>query len=718
MRRAFGIVCDRMDLWLYVLWLWLPSIGFSYAASPVTADQLQQLLQPLAVPHAGEVTASVQVLNADNEVVARWDLNGNQVMPTASLIKFPVMVEAYRQAHAGLVSLDELLTLQVEDKVPGSGILTEHFSSGLQLSLRDAIRLMIRYSDNTATNLVANRLGIGATAKTMTEWGFPETQLHSLVFRRDTSIALPRSELYGLGSTTANDMTELLVRLKREELVSPEASREMFAHLLTCDDKAKLPRDLPQECRIAHKTGSVNRVRTAAGIIESPKVKFAICVLTDKNEDTSWSDDNAAHRLIGAMAKVVYDHVLATAPTEPASDPIATEAARADSQTMRLGASGPLVETLQRTLNARMKAGLSVDGDFGPATEQAVRQFQQQAQLPVSGAVNAETWEKLGTLVEKDPAVASPAEINGRHLPQSAPLDPLAPPQVSAKAWAILDVASGQLVGHLNGHERLPMASTTKVMTAMLVLKLAEEDASVLDETITFSERADKTIGSTAGVREGESLAVSELLYGLLLPSGNDASVALAEHFGTRLSSVKRAEDVGPGSESAADGLQNFVAAMNQEAVRFGLADTHFANPHGLTADGHYSSASDLAKLAVEAWRYPLMREIIQCRQRGAQVRGLHGSSRNLLWENTNRLLSQQGFVGMKTGTTDAAGACLIAIGLRSDEAAAAPDAEPPTKDRQTVVVVLGAQSSDARYMDARNLFGWAWRQTPAAEAN
>jgi D-alanyl-D-alanine carboxypeptidase (penicillin-binding protein 5/6) len=718
MREAYKLVGDRIGLWLFVLSLWLQSAAICHAASPVTAEQLQQLLQPLAQAHAGEVTASVQVLNANNEVVVRWELNGDQVMPTASLIKFPVMIEAYRQAQEGSVSLDEPLFLKETDKVPGSGILTDHFSSGLQLSLRDAIRLMIRYSDNTATNLVANRLGIAATAKTMADWGFAETQLHSLVFRRDTSIALPRSERYGLGSTTANDMTELLVRLKQEKLVSPAASREMLAHLMTCDDQAKLPRDLPKDCRIAHKTGSVNRTRTAAGIIESAKVKFAICVLTDKNEDTSWSDDNAAHRLIGAMARVVYDHLLATAPFEPNSEQAAVETAEANSQALKLGANGSLVETLQRTLNARINAQLSVDGDFGPATEQAVRRFQTEQQLSVSGVVDAETWKKLGTLVEQDVAVPSPEEIHSRLLSQTDALNPLAPPAVTAKAWAVLDVERGELVGHLNGHDRLPMASTTKVMTATLVLKLAEADAQVLDEVITFSERADKTIGSTAGVRAGERLAVSELLYGLLLPSGNDASVALAEHFGARLAGVKKSDEADRVSESSEDSLSDFVAAMNQEAVRLGLSQTHFVNPHGLTADGHYSSASDLAKLAVEAMRYPSMREIIQCRQRGAQAQGNNGSSRNLLWENTNRLLSQQGFIGMKTGTTDAAGACLIAVGLRSAKVTAERNAASPARERQTVVVVLGAQSSEARYIDARNLFSWAWRQDLPAAAN
>lgn len=270
-------------------------------------EQLQQALEPLAEAHAGEVAISVRVLDESNQVICHWQYHGQRVMPTASLIKLPIMLEAYRQAAVGQIALSDMLTLKAEDQVPGSGILTAHFSPGLTLSLRDAIRLMIRYSDNTATNLVIDHIGLPSTAQTMADLGWPETRLHSKVFRRDTTIALERSELYGLGSTTADDMTELLVRLAQGELVSPEASQAMLEHLLSCDDIVKLPRKLSKGFTVAHKTGSVNRSRTAAGLVSGPGIKFAICVLTDKNEDASWSDDNAADVLIGNMARAVVD---------------------------------------------------------------------------------------------------------------------------------------------------------------------------------------------------------------------------------------------------------------------------------------------------------------------------------------------------------------------------------------------------------------------------
>ena len=141
-------------------------------------------------------------------------------MPTASLIKFPVMVEAYRQAEEDGLDLAEMVTLHDDDKVPGSGILTVHFSEGATFSLRDAIRLMIAYSDNTATNLVLDEIGLKSTAETMEEMGFPETKIHSKVYRRDTSVFPERSPKYGLGSTTADDMVALLKRLHARELIS------------------------------------------------------------------------------------------------------------------------------------------------------------------------------------------------------------------------------------------------------------------------------------------------------------------------------------------------------------------------------------------------------------------------------------------------------------------------------------------------------------------
>jgi beta-lactamase class A len=113
------------------------------------------------------------------------------------------MIEAYQQAAEGKLMLDDPVTLADADKVPGSGILTSHFSAGAKFSVRDTVRLMIVFSDNTATNLVLDKIGIGSTAARMDTWGFPNTKIHAKVFRRETSVFPERSQEFGLGSTTA-----------------------------------------------------------------------------------------------------------------------------------------------------------------------------------------------------------------------------------------------------------------------------------------------------------------------------------------------------------------------------------------------------------------------------------------------------------------------------------------------------------------------------------
>ncbi|MCA9183037.1 MAG: peptidoglycan-binding protein, partial [Planctomycetales bacterium] len=364
-------------------------------------------------------------------------------------------------------------------------------------------------------------------------------------------------------------------------------------------------------------------------------------------------------------------------------------------------ASGPLVESLQRTLNARIEAGLGVDGDFGSATEAAVKKFQWTNKLPETGMVDSATWLALGTLIEEDEPVPAPEVVNSIELPIAPALDVDAPPEVTATAWTSVDMATGGVLGEVGSHQRLPIASTTKVMTAYLVFELAHSQPAILDEMLTFSERADNTLGSTSGVRAGETLSVRELMYGLLLPSGNDAAVALAEHFGTRLqlATAGSVQDTADEAASASVSYEHFVAAMNRRAAELGMDDSHFTNPHGLPDDEHLSSAADLAILARAAWELPQLRKVVRTRVRGAQVLGAEGYTRNLRWENTNRLLGQAGFSGMKTGTTNAAGACLIAVGKPADGAS------------EVIVVVLGSASSAARYVDARNLFAWSWRQ-------
>jgi beta-lactamase class A len=167
---------------------------------------------------------------------------------------------------------------------------------------------MIAFSDNTATNLVLDVIGIGSTAATMERLGYPNSKIHSKVFRRDTSVFPERSKQFGLGSTTAGEMIRLCEALDRKELVSPEASEAMLKHMRACDDKDKFPRFLPAGTKIAFKTGSVDASRTAAGLIPCAQGSVALCVLTDDNKDHSWRADNAGNRLCAEVARVVFEH--------------------------------------------------------------------------------------------------------------------------------------------------------------------------------------------------------------------------------------------------------------------------------------------------------------------------------------------------------------------------------------------------------------------------
>ncbi len=265
---------------------------------------LEGRLLPFIQKHKGKVAVALRHLDTGEA----YSLNADAPMPTASLIKFPVMVETYRQAAEGQVDLDAKVTLKQEDKVPGSGILTDHFSPGASFSLRDAVHLMIVFSDNTATNLVLDVIGIPATAKTMEKLGLPNTKIHSKVYRRDTSVFPDRSKEFGLGSTTANEMISLLELLHQKKLVGKEASEAMYKHMLACDDSKKFPKYLPPGTKVAFKTGSVDAARTAAGILETPAGPVALCVLTAENEDQSWTDSNAGDLLCAEIARQVFEY--------------------------------------------------------------------------------------------------------------------------------------------------------------------------------------------------------------------------------------------------------------------------------------------------------------------------------------------------------------------------------------------------------------------------
>jgi beta-lactamase class A len=270
-------------------------------------------IAPLIRAHRGK--AAIAVLHLDSGESFYDD--ADEVMPTASLIKFMVMLEVYQQVTEGKVKLSDIVVLRDADKVPGSGVLTYHFSDGATFPLRDAVRLMIAFSDNTATNLVLDRIGIDSTNRRLAAWCFPNSRINAKVYRGDTTSVDPaRTKKYGLGSTTARETVQLLERLHRGKLGDKQATKEMLDHLKKCEDKDKLKRFLPPGVVVANKSGTVSDVKTDAGILYFPGGPVAVCVLTAQNEDRRFVADNDANVFIGRVAEQVYQHFATKAPNK------------------------------------------------------------------------------------------------------------------------------------------------------------------------------------------------------------------------------------------------------------------------------------------------------------------------------------------------------------------------------------------------------------------
>lgn len=227
------------------------------------------------------------------------------------------------------------------------------------------------------------------------------------------------------------------------------------------------------------------------------------------------------------------------------------------------------------------------------------------------------------------------------------------PPFVTAKGWAILDGATGQLLWGQREHEPLVLASTTKIMTAWLALQLANKEPDFLEQQVTISTAAANTGGSSAKVQAGDRFVLRDLLHGLLLPSGNDAAVAIAEHCGP----LYRQEN---DPESPADA---FVAQMNRQAAEWSLTKTKYFDPHGLGKN--HASPANLAQIAWHAMQNKTFRKIVQTRRYEATAVDTKNEKRSVVWTNSNRLLEIEGYEGIKTGTTTAAGNCLVSQGRR-----------------------------------------------------
>ncbi|NIC04439.1 D-alanyl-D-alanine carboxypeptidase family protein [Billgrantia bachuensis] len=252
--------------------------------------------------------------------------------------------------------------------------------------------------------------------------------------------------------------------------------------------------------------------------------------------------------------------------------------------------------------------------------------------------------------------------------PQPQTLIP-APPQVAAKSWILMDADSGRVLAEHNADERLPPASLTKLMTAYLVERELNRGNISMDDSVRISENAWRTGGSKMFIEVNTDVSIRDLLYGIIIQSGNDASIAVAEHL--------------------AGGEAPFADMMNQHASRLGLSNTHFVNATGLPHPEHYSSARDLALLsqyiiddypehyAIYAEKYFTYNDIRQ--------------------PNRNRLLWRDPTVdGLKTGHTEEAGYCLVASAVRDD--------------MRLIAVVMGTSSEEARAQETQKLLSYGFR--------
>jgi serine-type D-Ala-D-Ala carboxypeptidase (penicillin-binding protein 5/6) len=236
------------------------------------------------------------------------------------------------------------------------------------------------------------------------------------------------------------------------------------------------------------------------------------------------------------------------------------------------------------------------------------------------------------------------------------------PPPVTALSAAVVDDACGDLLFGKDAHRRTPPASITKIVTAIVAVETTEPDEIVTVNIDNFFAGD----GTVMGLETGMRMSMRDLLYGLLLPSGNDAAVAIARR--------------------VAGDVPAFVGRMNAKVRDLGLQDTHFTNPHGLDAAGHYSSAYDMAMLGRYAYKDPLIAEIVGTQQYQPNWDGPE------LWNGNLLLWLYPGADGMKTGWTEKAGQTMVATAQRDGH--------------RLFVAVMGSQD---RYTDVIRLLDWGF---------
>ncbi len=297
----------------------LLAIAPTVIAQPAQAspDPLDAELHRIAAAFHGDVAMAARQVSSGfpPHYIA---INGDKRVKTASTIKLAVLTEAFYQIKDNKLHLDDPITLAAGDRVQGSGILQD-FQPGLRMTFEDALTLMIVESDNTATNLVLDRVGIAPVNERMASLGLVNTKVFKKVFVPLNRPLTDEEKEFGLGVTTPNEMIKLLEMIHRRQILDRDSCDRMIAILRKQRDHDSMQRYLMGEkgVTIASKSGALDDVRNDVGLINTPKGTIAFAGFAFNSKDHSWSPDNEAHITLAKLARAVYDEWVVKETVQP-----------------------------------------------------------------------------------------------------------------------------------------------------------------------------------------------------------------------------------------------------------------------------------------------------------------------------------------------------------------------------------------------------------------
>ena len=254
---------------------------------------------------------NVYAKNLDSGAV--YDLAGEEPVRTASTIKLPIMIECFSETAEGKLDFGEMIRLPEDEKVSGSGILQD-LSADDRFPVRDLMMLMIVLSDNTATNLILDRIGGDAVNARMAKFGLVHTRVMRKILGKGTAAGItaegakPENKKWGLGRSSPREMVGLLEKLHRGELVSKDASVEMLAILKKQRDHNGLARDI-KDVTVANKSGALDALRSDVGIVYSKRGPVAIAITVDGIPEPDWSPDNPGLLLISTLSELLIEQL-------------------------------------------------------------------------------------------------------------------------------------------------------------------------------------------------------------------------------------------------------------------------------------------------------------------------------------------------------------------------------------------------------------------------